>query len=140
MEKMKMSVGTMAAIVFVAVAVSALVINFGMVQAMEDKVKASIKANLKLEQKGDDVKVTVKANGLESNEDFTVRAYSMPDCKVKLTGGEIGTAFSNNKGKLKISGTISSEVVDDVNSVSFRDDSGGTPGQIVVCFRDTTPP
>jgi len=134
MEKMKMSIGTMAALVLVAVAVSTLLISFGMVQATADKVKQSF--DLELKQNGDDVDVKVKAQGLAPTTKFTVRAYSANNCGTFLA--LIGTAdtLSDGQGKLKISGTISSAVLGDVESVSIRGE--GTPGPIVQCFRDTT--
>jgi len=133
-EKMKMSVGTMAALVLVAVAVSALVINFGMVQAMEDKVKVSFKLDLK--QKGDNVNVSVKAKGLATNVVFTVRAYSSTNCMGSFIAA-IGSEDSAGKGNISIKGTIDDEVVGDVNSVSIR--SPGGPGPLVQCFLNTTP-
>ena len=134
MEKMKMSIGTMVALVVVAVAVSALVMNFGMVQAMEDKVKVSYKLDLK--QKGADVEVKVKAKGLATNVVFTVRAYSTTDCMGGLIA-VIGSEDSGGKGNISIKGTIMDEDVDDVNAVSIR--SPGGPGPIVQCFLNTTP-
>ena len=134
MEKMKMSVGTMAALVFVAVAVSALLISFEMVQAKEDKVKASFV--LELEQNESDVDVEVKAKGLATSVVFTVRAYSSTDCMGGLIE-VIGDQTSDRKGKIDIAGTISGKVVDDVNSVSIRSPSG--PGPLVQCFLNTTP-
>jgi len=131
---MKMSVGTMAALVLVAVAVSALVINFGMVQAAKGDVKASIKADLKLKDEGTNVDVKVKANGLKPNVTFVVRAYGSDNCSGSLLA-VIGSDDSGNKGKIKISKTIPFNI-DDVNSVSVRDP--GAPGKIVVCFQDTT--
>jgi len=125
----------MAALVLVAVAVSALVINFGMVQAAGGDVKASIKADLKIKQNGADVDVKVKANGLKPNVTFVVRAYGSDNCSGSLLA-VIGSDDSGNKGKIKISGTISPEDITDVNSVSVRDP--GAPGKIVVCFQDTT--
>ena len=135
-----MSVGTMAALVLVAVAVSALVINFGMVQAAGGDAKASIKADLKIKQKGTDVDVKVKAKGLDSDKSFTVRAYSssVTNCGAGPAAA-IGPVTSDDKGKLKISGTISDKVVDDIGSVSIR--ITGSPGSNppVVCFQNTTP-
>jgi len=134
----------MAALVFVAVAVSALVINFGIVQAAGGDVKASINAKLKLQQVGDDVVVNVKAKGLTSNADFTVRAYidTVTDC-VAAAGNAlivpfVATGTSDDNGKLKLSGTILDKVVDDVGSVSIR--SFGPPpfNPPVVCFQNTT--
>ena len=106
--------------------------------ADDDDVKAKIKAELELEQ-GDSVDVEVKAKGLKPNETFKVRAYSSTDCAAGtlLGGSAVGSDTSDDKGKIKISGTVSGVDVADVNSVSIRD----TPdlGQIVVCFQDTTP-
>ena len=135
MEKMKMSVGTMVALVVVVAAVSALVMNFGMVQAAGGDVK--IGADLKIKQKGLDVVVKVKANGLEPNEDFAMRAYSSENCAGGLMMKD-GPVFSNDKGKIKFSVTIPGKIVDSVNSVSIRDDTGTSKGPIVVCFHDTT--
>ncbi len=134
MEKMKMSVDKMAALVFVAVAVSALLISFEMVQAKEDKVKASFE--LELEQNESDVDVEVKAKGLATNVVFTVRAYSSTDCMGSLIE-VIGNQNSGGNGNISIKGTISGKVVDDVNSVSIR--SPGGPGPLVQCFLNTTP-
>jgi len=104
----------------------------------EEEEKAKIKAELELEQ-GDSVDVEVKVKGLKPNETFVVRAYSSTDCAAGtiLGGSAVGSDTSDDKGKIEISGTVSSVDVDDVNSVSIRD----TPslGQIVVCFQDTTP-
>jgi len=137
MEKMKMGIVTVATLVLVAVAVSALVISFGMVQAVGPVVTEHVSAVLKLKQQGADVDVDVKAQGLASTATFTVRAYSVTDCSgSKIT--EIGTATSDSNGNLVISGTISTNVVSNVDSVSIRDDGGGTPGNIVVCFQDIT--
>ena len=131
-----MGVGTMAALLFVAVAVSALVINFGIAQADESEVEISFA--LKIEQDGTAVDVEVEANGLKPNEDFAMRAYSTLDCS---TGAllKVGPVFSDDEGELEISGTISPEDIVDVNSVSIRDDTGGSKGPIVVCFQNTTP-
>jgi len=143
MEKMKMSVGTMATLVFVAVAVSALLISFEMAQAKGDKVKASFE--LELEQNESDVDVEVKAKGLATGVVFTVRAYSSPDCMGSLIE-VIGTDNSGGSGKISIKGTITEAVfdsktlnneVDSVESVSIR--SPGTPGDLVQCFLNTTP-
>jgi len=143
MEKMKMSVDKMAALVFVAVAVSALLISFEMVQAKEDKVKASFE--LELKQNESDVDVKVKAKGLATGVDFTVRAYSSTNCMGSLIG-VIGTDNSRGNGKISIKGTITEAVfdskgldneVDSVESVSIR--SPGTPGSLVQCFLNTTP-
>ena len=128
----------MAALVLVAVAVSALVINFGMVQAAKGDVKASIEADLKIKQKGSDVKVTVEANGLEPKKSFTVRAYTdATNCKGPPVVA-LDPEMSDKKGKLKIKGTIPGKIVDDVESVSIR--ITGSPGDNppVVCCQDTT--
>jgi len=103
MEKMKMGVDKMAALVFVAVAVSALLISFEMVQAKEDKVKASFE--LELEQNESDVDVEVKAKGLVTRVDFTVRADSSTNCMGSVIG-VIGTDNSGGNGKISIKGTI----------------------------------
>ena len=105
----------------------------------DDEVEASIEAELELEQDGADVDVEVEAEGLEPNEDFTLRAYSGTDCKGSLAGNPLKTETSDDEGNLEISGTIDDEVVGDVNSVSIRDDDGTSLGQIVVCFQNTTP-
>ena len=137
MEKMKMGVGTMAALMFVAVAVSALLISFGIAQATQDKVKVSFE--LDIQQTGNDVTVVVKAKGLEPNADFQVRAYtSATDCggpPAKL----IGTEESNSNGNLVISGKISPGDIGDVNSVSIRNAGPPNLNPPVVCFHDTTP-
>ena len=134
MEKMKMSVGTMAGLVLMVVAVSALVMNFGIVQAKGDEVE--LEFELKLKQNESDVDVEVKAKGLATSVVFTVRAYSSTDCMGSLIE-VIGTDNSGGNGKINISGTISGKVVDDVNSVSIRSPSG--PGPLVQCFLNTTP-
>jgi len=134
MEKMKMSVGTMAALVSVAVVVSALVINFGIVQAMEDRVKVSFE--LELKQNGDDVDVSVKAKGLATNVVFTVRTYAVTNCMGGLLQ-LIDSQDSGGNGNINISGTIEDQFVTDVNSVSIR--SPQNPGPIVQCFLNTTP-
>jgi len=136
MEKMKISVGTMVALVLVVTAVSGLVINFGMVQAGGPE-EVEVEYELKLKQNGDDVDVEVKAKGLENNIVFTVRAYTsgVRDCSPGLLA-VIDSENSGGNGKIDISGTISTADVDDVGSVSIR--SPGTPGDLVQCFRDTT--
>jgi len=134
MEKMKMGIGTMAALVLVAVAVSGLVLSFGMVQATQDKVKVSFE--LDMQQTGDDVTVIVKAKGLENNVIFTVRAYDpATDCGAPAV--VIGSQNSGRSGNIAISGKISDRDLADVGSVSIR--SPGTPGNLVQCFNDTAP-
>ena len=139
---MKMSVGTMAALVLVAVAVSALVINFGIVEAKKNDVKASIEAELKLEEKKNKVVVKVEAEGLASKADFTVRPYIASNTNCIAGAGQALAAFngmSDKKGKLTIKGTISGADVDDVGSVSIRSSGGPGANPPVVCFQDTTP-
>jgi len=106
----------------------------------DEKVKAKINAELEIEQDGNDVEVEVKAKGLEPNTSFTVRAYmaSVTNCSPGLLGA-IGTDTSNDKGKLKVSGTISNADVDDVGSVSIRSTGSPATNPPVVCFQDTTP-
>jgi len=128
------------AIVLVAVVMG---MSFGIVQAMGPGVTEHVGAVLKIQQNGNNVDVEVKAQGLEPNADFQVRAYtSATDC-----GGQpaelIGTEESDSKGNLAISGGTTAGTggspinVGDVKSVSIRD----TPalGNIVVCFQNTTP-
>ena len=106
----------------------------------DEKVKAKIKAELEIEQ-GDSVDVEVKAKGLASDTVFTVRAYTTTNCS--KPGGEmaavVGSQDSGGKGKIDISGPVGfAAVVDDVNSVSIRDDNGTFKGPIVVCFQNIT--
>jgi len=140
MEKIKMNAGTMVALVLVAAAVSALLINFGMVQAGgngPDKVKAEFE--LEFEQEGDDVDFEVKGKFNTAAIAYTARAYSATDCeKGTLIGGSaIGT--DSDGGNIDIEGTLSGVMVSQVNSVSIRQDSGGPPGDLVQCFLNTTP-
>ena len=129
---------TIVAVTILGLATSSIALN-STAEAAKGDVKASIKADLKIKQVGDDVVVTVKAKGLASDKSFTVRAYTgATDC-----GGPpavaIGTDTSDKKGKLKISGTILNAVVDDVESVSIRSSGPPPSNPPVVCFQDTTP-
>jgi len=135
MEKMKIGIVTVAALALVAVVVSVMVINSGIVLAVGPPVKQHVNAQLTLTQQGADVDVGVKAQGLATNVVFTVRAYSSTDC----IGGfiaVIGSEDSAGNGNISIKGTIMDEDVDDVNAVSIRSPAG--PGPVVVCFQDTT--
>jgi len=138
MEKMKMGIVTVATLVLVAVAVSALVINSGIVLAVGPVVTAHVGAVLKLTPQGDDVDVEVKAQGLASDVDFTMRAYTTKNCIAPALGAS-SPEPSDSNGNLRISKTISDKEVDDVESVSIR--ITGSPGTNppVVCFQDTTP-
>jgi len=119
----------------------------------DDEVEASIEAELELEQDGEDVELEVEAEGLKPGS-YTVRAYGL--IVTAVAGNTVGDENTNcmrgtgnalasftdtvgGDGELEISGTISDEVVTDVNSVSIR--SMGSPGSNppVVCFQDTTP-
>jgi len=122
------------AIVLVAVVMG---MSFGIAQAMQDKVKVSF--GLDILQTGNDVTVIVKAKGLESNEDFAMRAYTVTDCGSGPPLLKVGPVLTNSNGNLVISGKISPEAIGDVNSVSIRDDTGNAIGPIVVCFQNTTP-
>ena len=116
--------------------------------AGDDDVKAKIKAKLKLEQDGTDVIVEVKAKGLASDTDFTVRAYisSVTNC---LRGGTHAIfdfdVTSDGDGNFAISETIldnptantgATVVVGDVGSVSIRNEGGPGTNPPVVCFQD----
>ena len=137
MEKMKMSIGTMAALVLVAVAVSGLVLSFGMVQATPDKVKVSFE--LDMQQTGDDVTVIVKAKGLANNVLFTVRAYDPATDCAGPPAVVIGSQNSGGNGNIAISGKISDRDVDTVESVSIRVDGPPAANPPLVCFQDITP-
>jgi len=136
MEKMKMSVGKMAALVLVVTAVSGLVMSFGMVYAGGPS-EVKIEFELKLKEKNGSVEVEVKAKGLAPDEDFAMRGYSSTDCG---SGPilKVGPVDSDSNGDLKIEGTFAKNI-GDVNSVSIRDDEGTTKGDIVQCFLNTTP-
>jgi len=141
MEKIKMNVGTMVALVLVAAAVSGLLINFGMVQAGEEpeKVKANIEAEVELEKDGEDVNVEVKAKGLTPDASFTVRAYIDTVTNCMRGGGNALASFnvaSDGDGEFDIEVTIVEQDVTDVGSVSIR--SAGSPpsNPPVVCFQN----
>ncbi len=140
MEKMKIGIVTVATLALVAVAVSVLVINSGIVLATGPSVTEHINAVVKIEKNGNDVDVEVKAQGLATNVVFTVRAYNALSCTAPplatTTGNTIGSDSDRN-GNIAISGTVTGKDVTDVNSVSIRSPAG--PGPIVVCFQNTTP-
>ena len=141
MEKMKIDVGTIAALVLVAVVVSTLGISFGIVQA-DEEVEAEVEAKLRLGQTGTSVYVEVEAKGLAGDTHFTVRAYkdTVTDCSKGPTNA-IGkaTEISELNGNFEATITIAGKEIDDVGSVSIRDDDGTGAGPIVVCFQNTTP-
>ncbi len=90
------------AVTILGLATSSIALN-STAEAAKGDVKESIKADLKIQQKGADVVVKVKAKGLEPNESFTVRAYTdATDCGGPPAEG-ISTDTSDKKGKLKIS-------------------------------------
>jgi len=125
------------AVTILGLATSSIALN-SIAEAAKGDVKESIKADLKIQQKGSDVVVKVKAKGLEPNESFTVRAYTdAMDCGGPPAEG-IGTDTSDKKGKLKISGTIIGVDVDDVESVSIRSTGPPPDNPPVVCFQNTT--
>jgi len=150
MEKMKIGIVTVAALALVSVAVSVLVINSGIVLAVGPGVTAHIGAVLKLTQQGDDVLVEVKAQGLASDADFTVRAYisTVTNCMRGMPNAIFDfDVTSDRQGNLRISQTIldnptgntpGTVVVDDVGSVSIRSEGGPGTNPPVVCFQDTT--
>ena len=138
MEKMKIGIVTVAALALVAVVVSVLVINSGIVLAVGPPVKQHVNAQLTLTQQGADVDVGVKAQGLASTANFQVRTYTVKNCGPSLLQS-IGTAFSDSNGNLKISGTILTDVVDSVESVSIRSAGPAGANPPVVCFQDPTP-
>ena len=135
-----------------AVVASALVLSFGIAQAMQDEVEAEVEAQLKLEQvTTTDVNVEVEAEGLASNTLFTVRAYKS-DVLNCLRGGANAIfdfdVTSDGNGDFAISETIltrstgntpATVVVDDVGSVSIRSEGGPGANPPVVCFQNTTP-
>jgi len=125
------------AVTILGLAISSIALN-STAEAAKGDVKASIKADLKIKQVGDDVVVTVKAKGLASDKSFTVRAYTdKTDCSAGPAVA-IGTDTSDKKGKLKISGTIIGVGVDDVESVSIRSSGPPPSNPPHVCFQDTT--
>ncbi len=138
MEKMKIGIVTVATLALVAVAVSVLVINSGIVLAVGPVVTAHVGAVLKLTPQGDDVDVEVKAQGLDSDKSFTMRAYTTKNCTAPPLGAS-DPETSDSNGKLKISKTISDKDVDDVESVSIRITGSPATNPPVVCFQDTTP-
>ena len=136
MEKMKMSVGKMAALVLVAAAVSGLLINFGMVYAPPQEVK--IEYELKIKEKNGDVEVEVKGK-FNTAVIYSARAYTVDDC-APGAGNLIGViGIDTDGGDVVIEGTLSSTSVNEVNSVSIRLDDGTSLGDLVQCFRNTTP-
>ncbi len=101
------------------------------------RLKSTIKAELKLNQKGPDVRVTVKASGLSSDELFTVRLYTFDvgDCGMGPALAAFDTS-SDKRGKLKISGRLLNGEIDDIGSVSIRRSGPPSENEPAVCWQD----